>query len=106
MPTNTEDAVAASVRTFQQMQAERRLEIHTQCGRLHFDTDDVEEAVSRYRKTFGLAPEITLTGTVTRWADGVEAGKPEPLHVVLASRAELREKSDNESKVQGPKSKV
>ncbi len=80
--------------------SQRKLEIQGQHGRLHFDTDDLEEAARRYRQAFAMSNDEEIRGRVQSWKDGAECHDWKPLHVELASIAELRQKS----KVQTPRS--
>jgi hypothetical protein len=90
MPTN--DVIADSERTQQTLNAERRWEIHTRHGLDHRPEESLEEAVAAYRKRFAVPDAEQLAGTVQAWQNAAPVGPRRPLHVELASRAELRAK--------------
>jgi hypothetical protein len=89
----TDDVIANSHKTQQTLNADRRWEIHTRHGLDHRPEESLEEAVAAYRKRFGVPDAEQLAGTVQAWQNAEPAGKRRPLHVELASRAELLAKA-------------
>lgn len=86
----TDDVIANSETTQQTLNQARRWEIHTRHGLDHRPEESLEEAVAAYRKRFGVPDAEQLAGTVQAWQNAQPAGQRRPLHVELASRAELR----------------
>jgi hypothetical protein len=89
----TDDVIANSERTQQAINFDRRWEIHTRHGLDHRPEESLEEAVAAYRKRFAVPDDEKLAGTVQAWHNAEPFGKRRPLHVELASRAELRAKA-------------
>jgi hypothetical protein len=89
----TDDVTANSETTQQTLNGDRRWEIHTRHGLDHRPEESLEEAVAAYRKRFGVPDGEQLAGTVQAWQNAAPVGPRRPLHVELASRAELRAKT-------------
>lgn len=89
----TGDVIANSATVQQTLNLDRRWEIHTRHGLDHRPEESLEEAVAAYRKRFRVPDEEKLAGTVQAWQNAAPAGQRRPLHVELASRAELRAKA-------------
>jgi hypothetical protein len=89
----TDDVIANSEVMQQTLNSDRRWEIHTRHGLDHRPEESLEEAVAAYRKRFGVPDAEQLAGTVQAWENAEAVGQRRPLHVELASRAELRAKA-------------
>jgi hypothetical protein len=87
-----DDVIANSEQTQRTLDSERRWEIHTRHGLDHRPEESLEEAVAAYRTRFNVPESEKLAGTVQAWSNAAPVGKRRPLHVELASRAELRAK--------------
>jgi hypothetical protein len=88
----TDDVIAESETMQRELNGDRRWEIHTRHGLDHRPEESLEEAVAAYRKRFGVPDAEQLAGTVQAWENAAPVGQRRPLHVELASRAELRAK--------------
>jgi hypothetical protein len=86
----TDDVIADSETMQFELNHARRWEIHTRHGLDHRPEESLEEAVAAYRKRFRIPDAEQLAGTVQAWKNAAPAGQRRPLHVELASRAELR----------------
>lgn len=56
----------------------------------HSPEESLETAVDASRKRFDIPFDVDLRGLVIKWKDGKPIGPARPLHVELASLAELK----------------